>query len=247
MRTVIHIVDVTDFELPDGTKSFDWFREAFELLGLRERVMLVMHDGVSGDLPDVTDVARVGHGVIVSGSRGPVFEDKSWIPPLLDFIGDAHGRNTWILGVCFGHHALAVALGGEVTLNPRGREMGTVPVYLTPEGERSPLLRGFGSGDPVNIVHRTHVSRMPEGAVRLAFNRVTPTQAFQLGRSFGFQPHPEMTPVHIEQLLHLYGDRLIGEERFLADRDHLNNFITTLRDTPSSRSVLNNFVTLVNG
>ncbi len=247
MKPVIHIVDITDFELLDGTKSFDWLRAAFEALGLHEQVVLVMHDGVSGDLPDVVEVTKRQRGVIVSGSRGPVYEDKAWIPPLLDFVGEAHRRDVWMLGICFGHHALAVALGGEVTLNPRGREMGTVPMYLTPAGERSPLLGGFRSGDWVNLVHRTHVSRMPDGAVRLAFNRVTPTQAFQLGKSFGFQPHPEMTPAHLEQLVRMYGDRLIGDEQFLADQDHLDNFITTLRDTPSSRSVLRNFVDLVTG
>lgn len=247
MKPVIHIVDVTDFALPDGTKSFDWFRAAFERLGLQGRVTLMPHDGVSGDLPDGADVARDGRGVIVSGSRGPVYENKQWIPPLLDFLRDAHRREAWILGVCFGHHALAVALGGEVTLNPRGREMGTVPLFLTAAGERSPLLRGFRSGDPVNLVHRTHVSRMPDGAVRLAFSRITPTQAFGIGRSFGFQPHPEMTPAHIEQLVEMHGDRLIGNERFLADREHERNFISTLRDTPASRAVLRNFVELVAG
>ena len=247
MNTVVHIIDVTDFEFPDGTRSFDWLHAAFGVLGLHGRVMLVAHDGVGGDLPDAEDVARGGHGVIVSGSRGPVYEDRPWIPPLLDFIGDAHRKDAWILGICFGHHALATALGGEVTLNPRGREMGTVPVYLTPEGERSPLLKGFRSGDMVNLVHRTHVSRMPEGAERLAFNRATPTQAFRLGRSFGFQPHPEMTPVHLAQLVRMYGERLIGDEQFLADRDHMENFLATLRDTPSSRAVLKNFVEMVEG
>ena len=247
MKPVIHIIDVTDFELPDGTRSFDWFHGAFERLDLLRQVRLVLHDGACGELPEVTDVARSGQGVVVSGSSGPVYEKKAWIPPLLDFIREAHRREAFILGICFGHHALAVALGGEVIPNPRGREMGTVPIYLTPDGERSPLFEGFRTGDPVNLVHRTHVSRMPEGAVRLAFNRMTPTQAFRIGRSYGFQPHPEMTPAHLTQLVEMYGDRLIGDERFLDDADHLRNFVHTFRDTPSARSLLVNFVNIVAG
>jgi len=245
MKTAIHLIDVTDFTLADGTKSTDWFRNAFRALGLLERLEFASYDGVSGQYPDLAVAAGEGHGIIVTGSAGPVFEKKSWIPALIDFLGEAHGRNAWILGVCFGHHALAVALGGEVKRNPRGREMGTVPIYLTGEGERSPLFRGFASGEMVNLVHRTHVSRMPNGAVRLAFNQMTPTQAFHLGRSFGVQPHPEFTPVHLRSLAELYGKVLVGREHFLDGREHLADFLQTFRETPSFRLILRNYVQML--
>ncbi|HVO76692.1 MAG TPA: hypothetical protein VMT60_01780 [Candidatus Bathyarchaeia archaeon] len=247
MKSRIHLIDVTDFTIPDGTKSTDWFRDAFRDLGLLEEVDLRSHDGVAGALPDPAETAASRRGIIVSGSSGAVFEDKPWIPPLTSFLRDAHERGAWILGVCFGHHALAVALGGEVIFNPRGREMGTLPVYLTPEGERSPLFDGFSSGDFANLVHRTHVSRMPAGAVRLAFNQMTPTQAFQLGRSFGIQPHPEITPVQLRGLVDLYGAVLMGKEHFLDDREHLENFKKTFRETRNFRLILRNFVRMISG
>ena len=188
-----------------------------------------------------------GNGVVVTGSAGPVYEEKSWIPSLIDFLGKAHERSSWILGVCFGHHALAVALGGEVKENPRGREMGTVRIYLTEAGKGSPLFEGFRSGDPVNLVHRTHVSRLPDGAERLAFNRMTPTQAFSAGRAYGYQPHPEMTPAILEQLTRMYGSVLVRKEHFLDDQEHLEDFIGTFSDTPSSMRVLENFVGMISG
>ncbi len=177
MKSTIHLIDVTDFTLSDATKSTHWFTAAFQALGLRDSIELVSHDGVEGKLPDLSDAVGAGRGVIVTGSSGAVFEDKPWIPPLLSFLRDAHAKEAAILGVCFGHHALAAALGGEVQWNVRGREMGTIPVYLTAEGRRSPILRGFSSGDRANLSHRTHVVRLPAGAVRLAFNQMTPTQA----------------------------------------------------------------------
>ena len=247
MKALIHLVDVTDFRLRDGTASADWFEAAFAALGLGGRAELRVYDGTAGRLPGTEEVSRPGNAVIVTGSAGPVYEKKSWIPPLVDFLRTAHEAGSWILGVCFGHHALAVALGGEVKENPRGREMGTVRVYLTEEGRASPLFSGFRSGDPVNLVHRTHVSRLPEGAVRLAFNQMTPTQAFRSGRAFGYQPHPEMTPAIMEQLVRMYGNVLIRSEHFLDDMEHLENFIDTFGETPSSMRILENFVGMVSG
>jgi GMP synthase (glutamine-hydrolysing) len=247
MKPTIHLIDVTHFRLADGTKSTDWFRDAFSSLGLLEKIDFLSYDGESGEHPDLAVAAGRGHGIIVTGSSGPVFEKKPWTDPLVEHLRRAHERNAWILGVCYGQHALAVALGGEVVFNPRGREMGTEPVYLTTDGERSPLFNGFTSGEFANLAHRTHVSRMPAGAVRLAFNRMTPTQAFQIGRSFGVQPHPELTPVQLRGFVDLYGKVLTGKERFLDDREHLENFLGTFRDTPTFRLILRNFVRIISG
>jgi GMP synthase (glutamine-hydrolysing) len=237
----IHLVDVTDFTLPDGSASPQWFEEAFEALGISSSSELAVYDGMEGRFPDLAEASAEGHGIIISSSWGMISDDKDWIPPLLEFVKAAHEAGAWLLGICYGQHALAVALGGEVAYNTRGREMGTVPVYLTPEGEKSPLFEGFTSGDPANLVHMMHVTKMPEGAERLAFSQMTPNQAFRIGRSFGYQPHPEFTPDHLEQLARMTGDYMIRREGFLDDAEHLENFLKTFRDTPSSRAILRNF------
>jgi GMP synthase (glutamine-hydrolysing) len=247
MKVAVHLVDVTDFSLPDGTRSADWFRSAFETLGLRGRIDLIVYDGTVGELPSLDIVSREGNGIIVTGSAGPVYEDKPWIEPLLESLVEAHQSNCWVLGVCFGHHALAVALGGEVKENPRGREMGTVRIHLTPEGRESPLFDGFESGDKVNLVHRTHVTRLPEGATRLAYNRMTKVQSFSIGRSFGYQPHPEMTPSILEQLSRMYEPVLIRKEHFVDDGEHLEDLISTFAETPESMQILRNFVNMISG
>ena len=245
MKTAIHLIDVTDFRLPDGTGSADWFRGAFEALGLLGSIDLIVYDGTAGEFPSIEKAAEDGNGIIVTGSAGPVYEDKPWIPPLLKFIEEAHRARCWILGICFGHHALSVALGGEVKENPRGREMGTVRIHLTLEGRNSPLFDGFESGGAVNLIHRTHVTRMPEGAVRLAYNRMTRIQSFSIGRSFGYQPHPEMTPTILEQLSRMYSAVLIRKEHFVDGADHLEDFIASIEETSASMGILKNFVDMI--
>lgn len=241
----IHLVDVTDFTLLDGSASPQWFAEAFETLGILSGMELAVYDGMQSRFPDLAEASAKGDGIIISSSWGMISDRKAWIPPLLEFIRAAHDAGAWLLGICYGQHALAVALGGEVAYNPRGREMGTVPVFLTPEGERSPLFEGFITGDWVNLVHMMHVTKMPEGAERLAFNQMTPNQAFRIGRSFGYQPHPEFTPAHLEQLVRMTGDFMIRKEKYLDDAEHLANFNKTFRDTPSSRAILKNFVEMI--
>jgi GMP synthase-like glutamine amidotransferase len=245
MKPFVHLLDVTDFELPDGTTSGDWFKDAFEVLGIDEMIEYNVYDGTLGSFPDLDELEGNKGGIIISGSGGAVFEEKQWIPPLLQYIREVHSRGVWMLGVCFGHHALATALGGEVKPNPRGREMGTVIIFLTEEGKKSRLFKGFRSGDRVNLVHKTHVTRLPENAKRLAFNQLTPTQSFQIGRSFGFQPHPELTPVQLKQLVDMFGDIMMEKEGFIDDEDHMKNFSHSFMDAPAGRLILRNFIDII--
>jgi GMP synthase (glutamine-hydrolysing) len=245
LKIKVHFIDVTGFSLPDGTSSGDWVREAFETLGIADEIELSIYDGISGHLPEPSAVGMKNNCSIISGSYGPVFEERPWIPPLLDFIRASHDIDAWMLGVCFGHHAAALALGGQVEHNPRGREMGSEPVFLTPEGERNPLFRGFSSGGLMNLVHKTHVTTLPQGAALLAFNRMTPVQAFSKGKTFGVQPHPEITPVQLKQLSVMYKNVLIRKEKFVDSEEHFENFLSSFRETPESMSILGNFISMV--
>ena len=88
-------------------------------------------------------------GIIVTGSPLSVTERAPWMLRLGDDLLRIGARGVPVLGVCFGHQLLARAAGGDVVLNPRGREIGTVRVQLTPAGRRDPLFAWVGGDTDV--------------------------------------------------------------------------------------------------
>ena len=73
-----------------------------------------------GRLPDDPSAFE---GVVVTGSAAGVYEDHFWIPHLLDWLRTARGR-TRMLGICFGHQAMAQAFGGHVEKSDKGWGVG---------------------------------------------------------------------------------------------------------------------------
>ena len=103
--------------------------------------------------------------------------------------------------------------------NPSGRTIGLLPVRLTPEGARDPLLAGL-EGMPAVHFNDDVVLEVPAGATVLATLPDGRPQALRLGpAAWGVQFHPETSPeVFAAWLRWESPEGLSAEEEALAER-----------------------------
>ena len=143
---------------------------------------LVEFHANDGELPETYDF----DGVVVSGSSASAYWDEDWIHALEEYLAEAHERGVPILGVCYGHQALAAALGGRVE-SMDDYEIGYRTVAHS-EGDE--LFDGIDEEFLVFTTHGDTVAELPPGAERLAENDYG-VHAFRVGHAFGVQFHPE--------------------------------------------------------
>lgn len=220
-------------ELAAASGDFDdWIAAG---LGLRPgswRSVAVHRDET---LPDWRDVP----GIVITGSPAMVTEQTPWMQRTAVRVGAAVTAGVPLLGICFGHQLLAAALGGEVDWNPRGREIGTVTVNLTPAGCDDPLLGAGPAAFSAQVTHRQSVVRLPPGARHLASSAGDPHQAFAIGSAWGVQFHPEFSPAAMCSYLNIFSPELRAEGR---DPERLRE---SVRETPEAAAVLRRFARLV--
>ena len=84
-----------------------------------------------------------------------------------------------MLGLCYGLHVMAEAVGGRVEHRPEEGEIGTHEVELTPEGQQDVVFQGMSPCFEAKQGHHDVVTFVPEPFVRLAYSRSCPWQAFR--------------------------------------------------------------------
>jgi len=96
------------------------------------------------------------------------------------------------LGACYGIGTLGSHQGAVVDRR-YAEPTGAVPVTLTWEGARDPLLAGLPTTFDAFVGHKEAISRLPHHAVLLATSPACPVQAFRIGsNAYATQFHPEL-------------------------------------------------------
>lgn len=134
---------------------------------------------------------------IITGSAAGVYEDHPWIPGLLDWIRRAKGR-TALIGVCFGHQAMAQALGGRVEKSERGWGVGLHRYEIvSPE----PWMTPSAASVAIPVSHQDQVIEKPADARVVLRSAFTPFAGLAWGDdAVSLQGHPEFTPAYAADL-----------------------------------------------
>lgn len=143
-------------------------------------------DVQAGELPN----PAVFDAAIITGSPADAYADTPWILALVEWIRLARGQ-TRLVGICFGHQAMARAFGGRVAKSERGWGIGL---------HRYDVVGAEGWMEPaapeVAIVasHQDQVIDKPAGARVTLRSDFTPNAGLAYGDdAISFQGHPEFS------------------------------------------------------
>jgi GMP synthase (glutamine-hydrolysing) len=158
-----------------------------------EGVDIVACRAYDGDpVPD--SVADIGGLVVMGGAMGAYDDERApWLPATRELIRLATAGRVPTLGICLGHQLAAAALGGQVVVNPRGRQLGLLEVGWTAEAVDDELMGGLVQARRGMHWNDDVVARLPDGAVRLATADTGEVQAARHAPTvWGVQWHPEV-------------------------------------------------------
>ncbi len=173
---------------------------------------------------------------VLTGSAAGVYDDLPWIPELIGFLRQVRGRAR-LVGICFGHQAMAEAFGGAVVKSPKGWGIGLQRYDVQ---DRAHWMDG---AEPVHVPasHQDQVVVSPPGARVTAASAFTPYAGLDYGDAISFQFHPEFEAEFAAALIEARRDRYSAlADAALAsydgpdDRARVSRWIDCFLDAPSS-------------
>lgn len=130
-------------------------------------------------------------GVLIGGSPASVLDAEPWIARLMTLIRTVNSAGMPMVGACFGHQAIAHALGGRVGANPGPFVLGAAETEIT---SPAPWMDG-ATRIRLAAAHGEQVLDLPPAAEVIGHSPGCPVAAYRVGtRVFATQHHPEMTP-----------------------------------------------------
>lgn len=138
-------------------------------------------------------------GILISGSPASVNDPDPWVERLMQVIREAVAEEIPVFGACFGHQAIARALGGTVGKNPdKGWRLGRVEsAVLAP----APWI-GAAQDIALHAAHKEQVTVLPKGMTVLGGTADVPFGHLALGkRVYSTQYHPELDTAFMADLL----------------------------------------------
>lgn len=173
-------------------------------------------------LPSVEDLKKF-RGILWTGCNLCLHAPDERVERQVELARRAFAAGVSQFGSCWAIQIAAVAAGGKVGANPRGREMGVArKILLTDAGREHPMYRGKPPAFDAFICHLDEVTELPVGATLLATNRFTHVQGLEVrhldGVFWGVQYHPEYTVGEMGSLANARIEALVREGFFAHEQ-----------------------------
>ncbi len=190
------------------------------------------------NLPDPAGLASYD-GVFLTGSALNVYDMSPAITQQIDLMRAIYDAKAPVFGSCWGIQIGAVAAGGVVHRNPKGREIGFARrITRSAAGANHPLLDGRPAVWDAPAVHLDEVATPPGDATVLAFNAMSDIQAAEFTHEgavfWGVQYHPEFSFREVAAIMRRRTHLLVGEG-FAASEEAARDYcddLDVLHDDP---------------
>jgi len=179
-------------------------------------------------------------GIVLTGSALHIYELEPAVTRQIELMRAIYASGTPCFGSCWGIQMGAVAAGGTVTRNPRGREVGFARrITVNEAGRNHPLLVGRPAAFDAPAIHLDTVVLPPGDTTVLASNAYSDVQAAEIrhegGVFWGVQYHPEFPLRQVASILGRMVPILV-EEGFRRDEAAAESWLSELRALDADRS-----------
>lgn len=176
-------------------------------------ICLPADDGAN--LPDGAGLQSYD-GVFLTGSALHIYESQPAVSRQVELMRAIYASGTPCFGSCWGIQIGAVAAGGSVIANPKGREIGFArKITLTKAGRAHPLLAGRPLAFDAPAIHLDTILQPPMDATVLASNAFSAVHAAEFrqagGVFWGVQYHPEFSLGQLASIMARMKPLLVAE------------------------------------
>jgi len=161
---------------------------------------------------------------ITTGSRHSVNDALPWIDHMIEFIKLLDDHNKKLIGICFGHQVMALALGQVVESSSKGWGVGLAQNRIL---QQMPWMDEYRPTLDILVSHQDQVLSIPKGAIVIAESDFCPYFMVQWNdHMLSIQGHPEW--------VNEYSSALINNRRDIIPPERVNAGLFSLRLKPDN-------------